>query len=105
MRMLKVTGNNTMQHIYIKGDPEEPEPGEFYIHFPGGQIGVSRCSDGTYWAHLNLEDEKEDGSGRKKKSNIIEARIDCKEKGVNEQIVGDMARPDCYHIAIKIKIA
>ena len=103
MEMLTATGNNTMQHIYIKGDKTEPEPQEFYIHFPGGQIGVSRCTDGTYWAHLSLEDEKEDGSGRIKKSNIIDARIDCKDLHINEMDIGDMKRPDCYHIAIKIK--
>ena len=105
MKMLKAIGNNTMQHIYIKGNPEEPEPGEFYIHFPGGQIGISRCTDGSYWAHLNLEDEKPDGSGREKKSNIVMARVDCKDLHTSEASIGDMARPDCYHIAIKIKTA
>lgn len=104
MKMLQATGNNTMQHIFIKGNVAEPEPGEFYIHFPGGQIGVSRCSDGSYWAHLNLEDEKEDGSGREKKSNIIDTRIDCKGLHAGEMSIGDMARPDCYHVAIKIQV-
>lgn len=103
MKMLEATGNNTMQHIYIKGNKTTPEPGEFYIHFPGGQIGVSRCSDDAYWAHLNLEDEQQDGEGRIKKSHIIDARIDCKKLHAGEMDIGDMTRPDCYHIAIKIK--
>lgn len=104
MKMLEVTGNNTMQHIYVKGDKVKPEPAEFYIHFPGGQIGVSRCTDNTYWAHFLLEDEKEDGSGREKKSNIIDARIDCTSLHSAESNIGDMTRPDCYHIAVKIKL-
>ena len=103
MKMLKATGNNTMQHIYIKGDPAEPEPGEFYIHFPGGQLGVTRCTDNSYWAHFVLEDEKSDGSGREKKSDIIDARIDCEGLHTSQANIGDMTRPDCYHIAIKIK--
>lgn len=104
MKMLQATGNNTMQHIYLCGDKAQPEPGEFYIHFPGGQIGVSRCSDGTYWAHFALEDEKEDGEGRIKKSKIIDARIDCKDLHAGEMNIGDMARADCDHVAIKIEL-
>ena len=104
MKMLQATGNNTAQHIYLCGDKAQPEPQEFYIHFPGGQIGVSRCSNGTYWAHLNLEDEKEDGSGRIKKSKVIDARIDCKDWHIDKMNIGDIARPDCYHVAIKIEV-
>lgn len=105
MKKLKVTGNNTTQHIYIKGDKDaETEPLEFWIYFPGGQIGVSRCADDTYWAHLSLEDEKEDFDGREKKSEVIDARIDCDGLNGGEANVGDLRHPNFNHIAIKIKL-
>lgn len=105
MKRLKVTGNNTCQRIYVRGDKHaEAEPEEFYIHFPGGTIGYARCSDNTYWAHLCLEDNKKDFSDREFKSHVIDARVDCKELHAGEMNTGDMSRSDCYHIAVKVKI-
>ena len=59
MKMLKVVGTNTCQRIYMRGDKHtESEPEEFYLHFPGGTIGVTRCSNGDYWAHINVFENK-----------------------------------------------
>lgn len=102
MNMLKVTGNNDMQKVFLKGDKANPEPAEFYINFPGGSIGVARCSDGSYWVHINAEENKEDYSERII-SDIVAARIDCKDLHANEMQIGDLARNDCYHIAVKIR--
>lgn len=105
MKMLRATGNNETQHIYVRGDRyTEAEPREFFIHFPGGQIGISRCTDDSYWAHLSLEDVTEDKTERERKSKIIDARIDCDNLNVAESNMGDMARSDCNHVAIKIKL-
>jgi hypothetical protein len=51
--------------VIFKGDKACPEPVTGVIKFPGGHIEVSRCTDGTYWAHLTVE-------GR----NVIGSRID-----------------------------
>lgn len=94
MKLFKATGNNTTQRIYLKGDKQaEQEPEEFYIHFPGGSIGVCRCDDGSYWAHL---------CRKGKAVGFDDARVDCRELHTGEMNIGDLARPDCYHVAVKV---
>ena len=76
--------------ITFDGDRLRPEPSCGVIKFPGGHVEVSRCSDGTYWAHVAVVD------GR----NVIEGRIDRADR---VQAVEDM--PDAAlvnHIAIHI---
>ena len=101
MKMLKVTGNNETQKIFLKGNKMHPEPAEVYINFPGGSIGVSRCSDGAYWAHINAEEHDDDFN--KVTTDIVAARIDSKQVHASEMNIGDLARKDCYHIAVKIR--
>lgn len=36
----------------LKGDKRKPESAEHIIEFPGGAIQVARLEDGTYWAHI-----------------------------------------------------
>ena len=106
MDILKVKGNNTAQHIYLFGDKnKQPEPAEFTVHFPGGHIIVSRCSDGTYWAHTSIEADKV----RAKPSDMIrgkfiEGRIDCTGVAPNKMDIGDLSRDDCHHVALRIGI-
>lgn len=38
--------------VVFNGNPRRPEPSTGVIKFPGGHVEVSRCSDGTYWVHL-----------------------------------------------------
>lgn len=52
--------------IEVKGDKRKPEPSTAVIKFPGGHVEVSRCSDGTYWAHLVVND----------RTNITDSRIE-----------------------------
>lgn len=105
MKMLQAVGNNATQRLYIRGDKhQEAEPKEFYAHFPGGTIGITRCSNGDYWAHIDVMDDKDDFSTREAKAVISEARIDCHDKPATEMNVGDLARPDCYHIAVKLRL-
>lgn len=103
MKMLKVTGNNTCQRLYMRGDKHrETEPEEFYLHFPGGTLGITRCSNGDYWAHINVFDDKIDFSKREMKAMVSDARIDCHSIPVTEMNIGDLIQPDCYHIAVKL---
>jgi hypothetical protein len=40
--------------ISFYGNPRKPEPSTAVIKFPGGHVEVARCSDGTYWAHVEV---------------------------------------------------
>lgn len=43
--------------IRLHGDPKRPEQDQIGIKFPGGEVFVTRCTDGTYWAHIEAERE------------------------------------------------
>ena len=102
MRLLKATGNNTTQRIYLRGDKRHPEPEEVYIHVPGGSIGACRCSDGSYWVHIALEETDENGAPQKV-SGFLDARVDCRNLHASEMDIGHMNRPDAYHVAVRFK--
>ena len=104
MKKLEVQGNNSVHHVYVRGNKyQEPEPEEFYVHFPGGQIGIARCSDNTYWAHITTDDTAPSGENIQQQSNMVDARIDSRGLHASEMDIGDMARPDCYHVAVKFE--
>lgn len=55
------------KRITLLGDKtKRPEPAQHVIEFPGGAVEVSRCSDGSYWAHIivNSADIMDDCEGR-----------------------------------------
>lgn len=66
MARANVTHSTDAVQITFNGDKRSPEPSTGVIKFPGGHVEVSRCSDGTYWAHIATV------AG----ANIIEGRID-----------------------------
>ena len=60
MAKAKVVHSQDAVTVLVKGDPRSPEPGTSIIKFPGGNVEVTRCSDGkTYWAHISLDEETE----------------------------------------------
>jgi len=52
--------------LIFKGNEKIPEPSLGVIKFPGGFVEVSRCSDGSYYAHISSDCS----------DNIIDSRID-----------------------------
>jgi hypothetical protein len=103
---LKFVKDEQAFHFYMQGDKtKQAEPPEVNLHFPGGHIGVARCSDGTYWAHFCLEGQnKDDGSyDMIFKGKLIGLRIDNKDRPISEMNCGDLAKKDFYHLAIKIQ--
>lgn len=42
--------------VIFKGNKRNPEPSTGIIKFPGGHVEVSRCTDGTYWAHISIDE-------------------------------------------------
>lgn len=41
--------------MIFEGDRSKPEPATGVIKFPGGSVEVSRCSDDSYWVHVEVE--------------------------------------------------
>jgi hypothetical protein len=66
--------------IIFNGDKRRPEPSSGIIKFPGGHVEVTRCSDGSYWAHLAVV------SG----VNIIDSRMDYSHDADVPRCVTDM---------------
>lgn len=90
MARAKVTHSTDAVQITFDGDKSNPEPSTGVIKFPGGHIEVSRCSDGSYWAHIAVVDGV----------NIMDGRID---RSGRVQAVSEI--PDhekINHIAIRI---
>jgi hypothetical protein len=62
----KVVHSDDAVLIEFKGNKSNPEPSTAVIRFPGGEVEVARCSDGTYWVHTFAVSEK----------NIVGSRVD-----------------------------
>ena len=56
MAKAKVIHSDDSVLIDFKGNKRSPEPATGVIKFPGGHVEVSRCTDGTYWAHIEVVD-------------------------------------------------
>ena len=65
--------------VRIHGDPKRPEVSQFGIKFPGGEIYVTRCTDGTYWAHVCTDRDNRTGQPT---SRLIDEREDKTRSGV-----------------------
>lgn len=90
MARAKVTHSLDAVQITFDGDRRNPEPATGVIKFPGGHVEVSRCSDGTYWAHVAMV------SG----ANVVEGRIDRDDRvDAVESMEGAEA---ITHIAIRV---
>ncbi len=91
-----------VQGIRLRGDPAiRPEPVHVRIVFPGGDVDVARCDDGSYWVHVRVDND-EDVLGERAEcaGKLTDARIDIRSKGVADP--GDFAHPDLYHVALRV---
>lgn len=80
--------------MIFKGDKSNAEPSMGAIKFPGGYVEVSRCSDGSYYAHIVADNSDE----------IIDSRVDYNyEAGLKNGIpeIPDMDK--IKKLSIKIK--
>jgi hypothetical protein len=94
MARAQVVHSTDAVHVIFKGDKRNPEPSMAVIEFPGGHVEVSRCSDGTYWAHVAVIDG----------ANIVGSRIDrANAYELNCPAVEDMPHAKAInHMAIRI---
>lgn len=80
--------------MIFNGNPKSPEPSLGVIKFPGGHVEVSRCSDNTYYAHIEVNDTVE----------VVASRIDYEWPHSQDHGIKDI--PDhnkIRHIAFRIK--
>jgi hypothetical protein len=66
------------------------------VRFPGGDVEIARCSDGTYWVHV----AKRDGG------KIVRARLDAEARyadAANACINREIEEGDVKHIAFLVQ--
>ena len=92
--------------VELEGNPNNPEPDEFRVMFPGGDISVVRCTDGSYWAHIRVDHKEHQGfiPDYHRDARISSARLDIVGKFPQETNLGDFKDPDLYHVALKIEV-
>jgi hypothetical protein len=91
--------------LHVRGNKSDQfEPSEHRIHFPGGFIGVTRTSNGDYWAHIAIHQEF-DGDAEKRPGRLLDARIDQIGKNSSDSDLGDLNSPNLTHLAIRVAIA
>lgn len=90
----------TAKNIHLQGDKRiKTEPAQHIITFPGGSVEVSRCEDGTYWAHIarnRADNHPPDDVGV-----FLSGRMDGEGENVTRPISIDPA-DGIYHVAILI---
>lgn len=105
MKRLQVFNLGTeCQGVKLESDPRNPEPLQFSVQFPGGEVRVCRQENGDYWCHVTaFKPQHFDGSERDM-GEFVDSRIDCLAKHACETIGGDFASPDCYHVAVRVSL-
>ncbi len=100
MARAEITHSDDAVNITFRGDKQRPEPSTAVITFPGGNVEVSRASDGTYWVHIGRNTSikyPDDVLGV-----IVDSRIDhtyeARERGIPPMPVHEHIE----HLAIRI---
>ena len=91
------------KRITLLGDAKRPEPAQHIIEFPGGAVEVSRCEDGTYWAHIivNRREAIPDCDGLKSRiGEVVASRVDWGKGvvGLDEPVEGEIEQ-----IAVRVR--
>lgn len=88
----------------LLGDPavriEQPYT---IIRFPGGDVEIARCEDGTYWVHVAVREARAEGQPA---ATVVGARIDFVGRygdEANATLRREIDRGDVNHIAFRIK--
>ena len=88
--------------VKLEGNPNKPEPIEFRVTFPFGDVSVTRCKDNTYWIHTRVNRPNDDSDPDRRFGKFINARIDVISKHASDTDAGDFKHPDMYHMAVKV---
>lgn len=97
--------NKAPKRLTLLGDKvKKAESATHVIEFPGGAIEVSRCSDGSYWAHILVNHGFDEGDGNgftSARGDVIDGRI--QRDGEHVIDVADAGR--ITQIAVRIAVA
>lgn len=93
--------------VTITGNPRNLEPTHVRIVFPGGEVEVTRASDGEgadYWCHVKINHPKDSDVllGEAERAHVTDARIDLKNKSVDWRDAGELRNPELYHLAVRV---
>lgn len=104
--------------VNITGNPKNGEPETFRIHFPWGDVEVTRAQDGKptsetdYWVHISVNNPTspnycpdEDAGAYAGAGAIKDARLDQTDKHSTESNLGDFNRRELYHLAVRVGAA
>lgn len=103
---IKPFGDNVLG-VEIEGNPRKPEPVSFRVSFPGGEVNIERCSDGSYWVHTLIKqrdvtiDREGPDSGPFAKATA--ARLHIWGKNTSDVNFGDFEHPGLYDVAVKVE--
>ena len=96
----KIVHSTDATTILIEGYRGNPEPQSAIIRFPGGNVEVSRTTDGDYWAHVVVE--KFDDEGEPQKFELAATRVDYEREFAKTHGIPDIADADhIQHIAVR----
>ena len=115
-RLVVESMGETVQGVRLRGDPKvRPEPESFRVVFPGGDVDVVRCDDGSYWAHVRVDsDEDVKAESAEVVGVVTDARVDYRERPTSGQLARDtdggdttlralsLGRPGPYHLAVRV---
>ena len=105
-KALKQTRNGEWTVLHMEGNPKRPEAAHGgMIEFPGGNVNVTRTTNGDYWVHILLNKE---GRGlfipeATIEGMVIDARVDSINPVKHLKDVGHLNDPDTDHFAVLIK--
>jgi len=92
--------------VVLAGDPKNPEPETVTVRFPGGEVEVTRCTDGKYWVHVRTWSEREameseDFDVPRVAGKFVGARLDGIGVGCMKNM-GDFENPALNHVALLV---
>lgn len=95
---------DAVQGVVLEGNRKNPEYDEFRVVFPGGSVSITRCTDETYWAHVQVDHAEHPAlcPGEFEPAHLTEARLDILGKNSSESNLGDFADSRLYHVAVRV---
>lgn len=102
---IETAGTDALQ-VRLLGDRTQPEPSTFLVKFPGGDVEVSRTSDGNYWVHVRAGSpaDSEVIEGLALPGDLAQARVDYAAPD-GEVTSGEEIgfKPTARHVAVLVK--
>jgi len=91
--------------VTLLGNPKKPEPDHFRVNFPGGDVDIARCTDGSYWVHVAVNRRGNGGHDPERaEGQIKDARLDIIGKCAADCDAGDFGHEGLYHLAVRVEV-